>query len=69
MFPSGLDWSEWMQSGISSNSVWADPDLLDPSSGQYVLAQGSPALGLGIQQIQLGNFGIQAGVALLYKNN
>ena len=66
MFPSGLDWYMWMETGIDTNSIWADPKLLDPSTGKYVLGNDSPALGLGIQQIQLDNFGIQENVYLFY---
>ena len=58
-----------METGIDTNSIWADPKLLDPSTGKYVLGIDSPALGLGIQQIQLDNFGIQKNVNLFYKKN
>ena len=68
MFPYDLDWYEWKDTGIDTDSVWADPGFQDPSSGQYVLGQSSPALDLGIKQIQLDNFGIQNNVHLFYKN-
>ena len=68
MFPYDLDWYQWKDTGIDTDSVWADPGFQDPSSGQYVLGESSPALDLGIKQIQLDNFGIQSNVQLFYKN-
>ena len=58
-----------METSIDTNSIWADPKLLDPSTGKYVLGIDSPALGLGIQQIQLDNFGFQENVYLFYNQN
>ena len=38
---------------------WADPEFSGPEFHNYLLAEGSPALAMGIQQIRLDNFGIQ----------
>jgi len=67
MFPFGLDWYEWKETGIDIDSYWADPEFQEPSSGLYVLGDMSPAWELGIHQIQLGNFGIQDSATLFYK--
>ena len=40
-------------------SKWANPKFSDPYSNKYELAEDSPALELGIKQINLDNFGIQ----------
>ena len=69
LFPGRHNFEGWIGSGNDANSVWADPKLADPSSGLYELAEDSPAWDLGIQQIQLDNFGIQEGVKLFYKKD
>ena len=53
MFPDKLNWDDWIGSGNDSASLWADPLFVDPSSGEYVLSESSPALEMGIQQISL----------------
>ena len=62
LFPDKLSWDEWISTGNDSASLWADPLFLDPSSGQYILSETSPAWGLGIQQIRLDNFGVQGNI-------
>ena len=37
-----------------------DPLLGDPSSHRYALGAASPALGLGIKQVDLDNIGVKA---------
>ena len=67
LFPGNLNWTDWSQLGNDVNSVWTDPKLVNPSPGQYVLAPDSPALAMGIKQIQLDNFGIEKNVSLFFK--
>ena len=59
MFPDNLDWDEWTSTGNDSNSLWEDPLFIDPYLGEYLLAEDSPAWNLGIEQIQMDNFGVQ----------
>ena len=54
-----VNWEEWQESGNDTDSLWADPMFSDPNSRKYQLANDSPALELGIKQINLDNFGIQ----------
>ena len=63
-FPGGTNqspwiWPHWKNSGQDKNSKWANPKFSDPNSRKYELANDSPALKLGIKQINLDNFGIQ----------
>ena len=44
----------------SERNQWADPKFEDPAINNYQLAEDSPAFGMGIKQIRLDNFGIQA---------
>ena len=59
LFPDKLNWVEWTNAGNDSASLWADPLFINPYLGEYLLAEDSPAWNLGIEQIQLDNFGIQ----------
>ena len=54
-----VTWDEWNAEGRDVDSVWADPKFADSDHGLYTLANDSPAFDLGIQQIDLDNFGIQ----------
>ena len=54
--PSDLPFSEFPSEG----SRWADPGFMYPEAHVYLLPEDSPALQMGIQQIRLDNFGIQA---------
>ena len=54
-----VTWQEWNAEGRDVDSVWADPKFADSDNGLYTLANDSPAFDLGIQQIDLDNFGIQ----------
>ena len=65
-FPGGTKqnpwiWPQWVSSdsGQDEYSKWANPKFSDPYSNKYELAEDSPALELGIKQINLDNFGIQ----------
>ena len=44
----------------SVQNQWTDPKFQDVSSLDFTLAQDSPAIGMGIKQIRLDNFGIPA---------
>ena len=54
------NWYEWQATGNDSQSLWQDPLFEDPAAHRYILTPDSPAWNLGIQQIDLDNFGIQA---------
>ena len=41
-----------------AGSIWANPKL-DPEARLYSLADDSPVWDLGLEQIQMDNFGIQ----------
>ena len=59
MFPDQLTWDQWVQAGNDTGSIWANPKFMDPEAGLYSLADDSPVWELGIEQIQMDNFGIQ----------
>lgn len=47
------------QSGRDAHSVAADARFVDPSRGNYRVAQGSPALALGFQNFAIDQFGVR----------
>ena len=47
-----------LPSAGSERNQWTDPKFEDPAINNYQLAKDSPALGMGIKQIRLDNFGI-----------
>ena len=59
-FPDKLNWSEWQTAGNDSRSLWQDPFFVDPATHNYALSEGSPARDLGIEQIEVGNVGVQS---------
>ena len=59
MFPDQLTWDQCVQAGNDTGSIWANPKFMDPEAGLYFLADDSPVWELGIEQIQMDNFGIQ----------
>ena len=59
VFPGKKTWHEW-KNGNDSGSLWVDPMFVNAQAGDYTLQGESPALtSLGIQQIIMGNFGVQ----------
>ena len=58
-FPDNQNWLEWQAAGNDSGSLWQDPLFEDPEAHRYILAENSPAWNLGINQIDVGNIGIQ----------
>lgn len=69
MFPGGIPFGQLAAAGLDTTSVWADPGLQDPANHRYELAADSPAHAMGIKQIRLDNFGIEAGKAPFYMRN
>jgi len=59
MYPGNIDWYEWTASGNDTNSKWEDPLFEDPENNVYILKENSPALKMGIVQIDLDHFGPQ----------
>ena len=57
-FPGDKTWDQWIM-GNDTNSIWADPLFTNIPAGDYTLRPESPAFGLGINEIILGNFGVQ----------
>ena len=51
--------SKKMRASFNSNLL-QDPLFEDPSSRRYALGAASPALGLGIKQVDLDNIGVKA---------
>ena len=51
--------------GNDTESLWTDPMFVDLKNGDYTLKSGSPALGMGFNQIILDNFGVQEEVKYL----
>lgn len=52
---------QWRGMGYDRHSVFADPRFVDPARGDYRVAEGSPALGLGFRQLELGDVGPRVG--------
>ena len=50
-------WAEWQAAGYDTHSIVADPLFVDPSSDDYRLRAGSPALGLGFGQTDVTKIG------------
>jgi hypothetical protein len=48
---------DWRGLGFDLNSIVADPKCGDPRSGDFALADDSPALGLGFRPIDLSDVG------------
>ena len=61
LFPESKNFFEWQNGGNDTMSLWQDPMFEDPANHRYILKTGSPALSLGIQQIDLDHIGIQGG--------
>ena len=56
----GLSWEEWIGQGYDVDSQWIDPMFENAESFQ--LSSDSPALAMGIKQIEVHNIGIQEGI-------
>jgi hypothetical protein len=53
-----LDFEEWRKLGFDRNSVFADPLFVDPAKNDYRVRPGSPALGVGFKNFEMGQWGI-----------
>ncbi|MHB9035419.1 MAG: dockerin type I domain-containing protein [Armatimonadota bacterium] len=51
-------WSQWTGIGQDAGSVVASPQFVNESAHNYTLNSGSPAFGLGFQQIELSGVGL-----------
>jgi hypothetical protein len=51
------DWSAWRARGFDPNSVFADPQFVDPSVGDYRVRDDSPARALGFRNFAMDGFG------------
>ena len=52
-----LTMKEWQALGFDQNSLVANPGFKDPKSGDFALADDSPALALGFIPIDLSDLG------------
>ena len=52
-----LTWDEWRQTGQDAHSANVDPMFANPAKHDYRLKPTSPALRLGIEQIDLTTVG------------
>lgn len=50
---------EWRKKGIDAQSVVADPQFIGPTTGNFSLAPGSPAIALGFQPLNLLEAGMR----------
>jgi len=53
----GDDWAAWRAKGFDRESVFADPEFVDPLSGNYHVRATSPALALGFKNFPMDGFG------------
>ena len=53
------DWAAWRANGFDRNSVFADPQFVDPLVGDYRVRDTSPALALGFKNFPMDGFGHQ----------
>lgn len=53
----GDDWAAWRAKGFDQNSTFADPQFVDPLSGNYHVRATSPALALGFKNFPMDGFG------------
>ncbi len=49
---------EWLDRGLDTHSVIADPLFIDPANGDYRVRPDSPALKLGFKNFDMDNFGL-----------
>jgi hypothetical protein len=49
-----IGWEEWLKSGFDGKSAFADPLFAGVSKDAFAVREGSPALGLGFQPLELG---------------
>jgi len=54
-----VDLEGWRALGFDRNSVFADPQFVDPAKNDYRVKPGSPALALGFKNFEMGSWGIQ----------
>lgn len=50
---------EWQAKGLDTNSVFADPQFIDPATGDFRVKDGSPALKLGFRNFSTDDFGVR----------
>jgi len=53
----GDDWAAWRAKGFDKESVFADPQFVDPLAGDYQVRATSPALALGFKNFPMDGFG------------
>lgn len=53
----GDDWAAWQAKGFDRNSLFADPQFIDPLSGNYHVRATSPAIALGFKNFPMDGFG------------
>jgi hypothetical protein len=53
----GDDWAAWRAKGFDRESVFADPQFVDPLAGNYQVRATSPALALGFKNFPMDGFG------------
>jgi hypothetical protein len=54
-------WTQWKAAGLDANSVVADPMFTSPTTGDYTVKDGSPALTLGFKNFPMTGFGVTSG--------
>ncbi len=55
---SAMTFSEWRERGFDRDSLVGAPLFIDPASGDYRVAEGSPALKLGFENFPMDRFGV-----------
>ncbi len=53
-----MTFEEWQDYGLDQNSIFADPLFADPENGDFAVKPDSPALKLGFNNFEMGNWGV-----------
>ncbi len=56
--PRNYTFDEWRAVGLDEHSVFADPQFVDPANGDYRVQPDSPALAVGFENFQMGQWGV-----------
>jgi S1-C subfamily serine protease len=58
VFPDRASLEAAQANGTDKNSVYGDPMFIDPQSGDFRVAEGSPALRVGFKNFSMDDFGV-----------
>ena len=59
LFPDAMALSSAQENSTDSNSIYGNPMFVSPETGDFTVAENSPALQLGFKNFPMDNFGVQ----------